>query len=392
MKKHLLLPIVLVAVLLSGSTSFAQTPDLGHLMTENLLNCQDIAYNSLRLIPEYYDRGEVDSAYMVLDYWEMACGIPEQAARTRIVFSLLEGDRNYQNDPELLDKLLSYYASDESPYMYIYMPGPGYYTVPLPEERLLGYEIFIKQALRRKEKEGKWNRIDEFVAQYYSGNKDPLFRALNNNELEGTVLQNRYHQKVDDAMSLADLDMEMYAGAMIYDGNASALGVKPQIGFKIGGKKKGFLYHLLIDVRFLKSANTYQVYDQDSLFTTDKYFGYYMGLEGGYEFLKTDKHGLNLVAGIGYEGFTAVNMDADEDLDAVEVGSLNLHLGGGYRYYYTQTGSYIGLAAQYSFLDYNTHGGTDLSGNALSIRLSWGFSGNFVRTRQLEALRYEDKR
>ena len=139
---------------------------------------------------------------------------------------------------------------------------------------------------------------------------------------------------------------------------------------------------LTLIFRFIKSKNYYQVYAQDSLFRTRHFFGGYVGAEIGYELLRNKNSELDLIGGIGYDGFDAVKTDEDAGIKSVSVGSLNLNGGLGSRYYYKPQGNYVGVQLRFNALNYSNRGGTNLSGDAFSLRLIWGFSGNYFRDSQ----------
>ena len=57
----------------------------------------------------------------------------------------------------------------------------------------------------------------------------------------------------------------------------------------------------------------------------------------------------------------------------VTIGSFNANAGLRFNYYFTHS-FYIGLQGRYNAIQYSTYGGTDLSGDAVSIDLIFGFN------------------
>jgi hypothetical protein len=99
------------------------------------------------------------------------------------------------------------------------------------------------------------------------------------------------------------------------------------------------------------------------------------------------KSEIDVVGGIGYDGFEAISEDVDAGIGSKSINSLNINIGAGYRYYYKKnSGQYVCLQPRINAVNYANKGGSDLSGNTLSIRLIWGFSSNDGRDQQLQRL------
>jgi len=66
-------PLLTIAFFLSLSMTIHAQEDLDRLMTRRAPNCQDIAYNSMELIIDYYQKDQIDSVDIILKYWEEKC-------------------------------------------------------------------------------------------------------------------------------------------------------------------------------------------------------------------------------------------------------------------------------------------------------------------------------
>ena len=139
-------------------------------------------------------------------------------------------------------------------------------------------------------------------------------------------------------------------------------------------------------IRFVSSPHYYKVYSQNTVMTTRHFVGGYVGIDIGREMWRRGKSEFDVVGGIGYDGFEAIQEDVDAGINSKSINSLNINIGVGYRYYYKKSGPYLSLQPRLNTVNYANKGGSDLSGNTISIRLIWGFSSNDVRDQQLERL------
>lgn len=82
-----------------------------------------------------------------------------------------------------------------------------------------------------------------------------------------------------------------------------------------------------------------------------------------------------------------LNIGKGEDPNRItkSLNSLNLNLGIGFRNYF-QNRTYWGFEARYNFVNFKNTGGTDLTGNTISIRLNLGLSRNYNMDRKLMLL------
>jgi hypothetical protein len=180
----------------------------------------------------------------------------------------------------------------------------------------------------------------------------------------------------DPPVKHASVNAAVLAGLWVPTGNLSLLGAHPYCGFQIGARYKRLLVNATVAFRFIKSANEYQVVEEGQLYNSHKFFGGYIGLDGGFDVLQTPGHEISVLAGCGFDGFDALyfenNSSIDDDDVTRSINSLNLNAGLGYKYYISPRGGYIGLDLKYNFLFYKNNGGTDLSGNAVTLGLIFG--------------------
>ena len=177
------------------------------------------------------------------------------------------------------------------------------------------------------------------------------------------------------ALSNFDLHSSIFTGIWLPTGSAKLLGNHPLFGFQVGFYHKKMTYNLTADFKWMASRNEYQVLRDANLETTKNFFGGYFGLDLSRELARFKKHQIDILAGIGFDGFDALESTTGSSAAGGENGrsinSLNINTGLGYKYFFKNK-AYIGLQGKYNFVNYKNTGGTDLSGNNITISLLLG--------------------
>ena len=178
-------------------------------------------------------------------------------------------------------------------------------------------------------------------------------------------------------------------GAWFPKGKAKTLGIHPTLGFSLGFKRNRILYDLTMTLRFSDSSNRYNIKHKGSIIETKYFLGYYFGLDLGREIYRNRRNEIDFLIGTGYDGFTAYRNEDDTN-DKKEIDSFNFNVGVGYRYYFSEfTTEYIGFQVRTNLVSYHNPGGTDLSGNTISLRIIFSGSGNCRKYSKLNRLKYD---
>lgn len=349
----------LLLLVFSGvELSYAQ--DFDQQMTERSVNCSDVAVNSSRIFMQYMNEQKTDSAALILDYWENKCGLVEPVYRARILLAI---ENRTFNDKLLGDQLLGYISD------YIYtivtrtmdegqIADTGYkfdeYTKKWAEE------LLPLQA--DNSEEGHW-------CSFYAGYIHQFAKAVEAGVYPPGVLTDKYAGAIKEVKRAWRYTLSAGAGTWIPVGSASVLGVHPELGFQVGVKKMRFLGELDFTFRFLNAKEPYNVYHHGITEVSKHFFGGYVGVNLGYELLKSGRHSLDIVGGIGAEGFDCItSKDKDKNVSTFVLG-----LNAGLRYTYTwPKGLYCSVRPYYSYADYSKSKKVDMAGNAIGLRLTFG--------------------
>jgi hypothetical protein len=105
MIKHLFLSLIFFLTVIVGWSQ--NEPD--SIKSTEIPECENFAYNSSYLIMRYYKNHDYDSALLVLNDWQTACGASEPIYRTRILLAIRDNafDETIY-DSTMVDYVLNY--------------------------------------------------------------------------------------------------------------------------------------------------------------------------------------------------------------------------------------------------------------------------------------------
>ncbi len=358
------------------------------------IDCEDIFYTALTLIPEYYHTNEKDSIIHFIDYWEKECGESATTTRVRTLYEIERGVFDKREvDRDYFQQLINYvdYVDQQS------MIENNSHLINLSEnEKRFYYRInefnFFTSLWAQELLEDLENKCEEeaIILKAYSNDVAGFFEWIKDPGCE-SIMGALYQAEIDRQKDLLDGDLALLTGVWKPFGNSGRLGVHPELGFSAGVQLNRWLMDITMLLRFIKTPLTYDVLHDGNLLSTDYFLGGYVGGDVGYQLLKFKNSRYYLLGGVGWDGFDALEPDPEVDNEPSKtLGSLNLNLGMGTKWHYKGDRNYLGIEARYNFVNYNNPGGTDLSGNTMSIRLLFGVLGNYQKDYQLRRLRYEE--
>jgi hypothetical protein len=226
---------------------------------------------------------------------------------------------------------------------------------------------------------------------FYSGSFDSAFSFIQSDQMKGTALRKSYDNFVARTKQEYPSrgNISLLIGSWRPRNNLSLLGNHPEIGMQMGGEGKLWRFDGIISYRFLSAKNKFTVDSLGHLVSTDKFNSWLFGAEVGLKFLDKSTFSTDIFAGIGYDVIYSVTQSTDPE-EYVSHGSLSINFGLRHRIFLDRrTGWYIGGIARYSMVDYNNPGGTDLSGNTLTISIVTGWSFHETLGQFLKKLNYK---
>ncbi len=353
-------------------------------------NCENVAYNSSRLIDRYFNSRNYDSINVVCNKWEEFCGVTEPVFRLKVLMQIQ--NKAFSEEWMERDYLLNYiflyldrldYAKESnSKLVYERYKIPfGYIPLNSPFDDLT--VLWANSMLES----GTLQPIEKAFCLLYSNQSDAFWKLLKSQEIAGTKLHTMYQEQTRKANRMGEANIGFMSGVMIPSGNLlEYIGVKPQFGVQFGYKVNKVQYDLSILLRSGNTRKEYQIIYQGEPKITDHYLGGYVGLDLAYELSRKKRSEFDLVGGIAYDGFDVVEGNTEKEIKGKSLNSLNLNFGLGYRFCGKKF-NYLGIQAKYNFVNYKNSGGTDFGGNYISLVLTANLFGNIQKNQLTENLR-----
>jgi hypothetical protein len=324
------------------------------------VDCEQLTYYYADLSTYYYEKYYDDSLNLIFGEWERTCGMSEPLMTLRILYAIEKGNFSedmYGNDiARYVMAHVDHWRGDDPERPYV---PSDYYP----------YLLSIAKTLQKYE----LSPLEKVLVDAYATRDEDVLEEMDSTALGDTKLYQSYRIYKEQIYRIfGRFHLSVFGGAWIPEGKIAVLGSHPGLGFSIGSMWQKLSFDLSLAVRFLNAPKTYQVSHLGALVDTRNFSSVFVGIDGGYQFKEFGKSKLSLLAGIGYEAITVVKATSEEANDGKFISTLNLNGGLGYRYYFKRD-QYVGLSGKYNLLNYKNRGGTDLSGNAITLMLVYGF-------------------
>ena len=391
--------IVLLSLLFT-TCSFglnAQVKDnaVEHMMTQRVLTCDDIYYNSVTLIPRLYAERKTDTLEAVLAYWKKNCGLYESAVCFTILYAIEHNNFREELTDTYKDSTkgnslrdAAFYKQNIISYLFENRRFAKIDKVPSQYanyyyEAYVAYEKFIRSMAASLLNKPGLSHTERFLVEFYANPDTVQLSRLRDSLYMGSVLREAYV----GIEQFGGVSYGLNAGMWHPTGNLSVLGNHPFLGAYIGGRSKGFSCDFTMNFAFQKTPNYYNVLKDDSLYHTNYFVGYYIGLDFGEALFRTRRCELALLEGIAYDGISTINNNNNNNNNNNDnnsstgktLNSLNLNAGLGWKFYLRHVKnenviwhSFIGIQAKYNLVNYNNGGGTDLTGKSMNFCVTWG--------------------
>lgn len=384
MKKNLLCILFLFSL-----TTFAQN-NIDRELLAQTPNCENVAFNSSRLIDRYFEGKNYDSIGVVCNRWEEFCGLTEPLFRLKVLQQIQNKDfsEEWMNKEYLLNFVFQYqdrldYSKEQNAKQIYerYKISFGYISLNSPFDDLT--VVWANSLLENTE----LKPIERAFCLLYSNQSDDFWQMLKDKKAMGTKLQDVYDELVLKTIKKPETNLGIISGVFLPNGNlAQVIGTKALFGFQAGMKINKLQYDFTIIFKAGNPKQEYEVLYNNEITKTDAFSSGYIGLDLAYQLSNNFRHEFDVIGGIGYDYMFAVLADTEKDTDPLKINSLNLNAGIGYRFYMKRM-SYIGIQAKYNFIDFNNIQGTDLSGDYVSLILTYNFFGNREKKTTLERLK-----
>ncbi|MGH1363843.1 MAG: hypothetical protein ACRBF0_09815 [Calditrichia bacterium] len=357
---------------------------------------EEISYSASRLAMLYNDRAEQDSVRLTLRYWLgglFEAGMIEPLQRFIILHSLQEGRftedvfderiiwflTEYENKMRLSDEL------SEAPWYSVHYPIDG-----VPREIHYLYEGFnhYTQTMAQHALDSlKLSGSAKLLCKIYANRVQDVTKHILDEEYEHSAVREYYDRAVSAVRDQIDFHIGLSVGRWNPGGNLKIVGSHPMAGFTVGAKYRQFMFNLTAISKFRETPSSYLVQtDAGEIVESNHFIGAFMGLELSRELYRRGRNEVEILSGIGLDGFDTIKRNVNGE-GGKSIFAFNINGGIGYRYYVPPFQSlYINFQLRYHIVDYNNTGGSDLSGNVITLRFQFGFLGNALKQNRLKRL------
>jgi len=409
--------------------------DVEGLILKHSISCGDIAVAATKLIPMLHGEEPADTLDALLRYWRAQCGVTEPLMRYTVLTEIRAGTFHESRLPALvldyLDDYMDAAITDTETFSdYFFDFRHGDYVAMHP-----GFNDFTASLAAQLREISNLRPTELFFEDFYANDFEDALLRLESGQLEGTMLDSLYRtdnplretqvamrarrrlplpgdgfpegtetpesdaRDHQDRGDIQDPDDPRHAGdtsdpgmrqVRPHDrpgihwggtlgwwspmGKLRTMGHHPQAGFITGATTADFLFGFQMKIGFLNTPVHYEAVVDGELFETRNFTQLFLGIHGGINVFSDPVNAFYITGGAGYEGIDPLKYAhwQEESTDVSNmINSLNLNTGLTYKRIINEQ-RFFSVILRYNFLDYRNRGGSDLSGNAVTVGFAYG--------------------
>ncbi len=362
-----------IAFCISTISSFSQHFSFDQIISKNaVIRCEDVQFNSYNVIKGLYERKQIDSLYLFIEYWEDKCGVHELSFRFKQLLNIEQGRFNEERiNAEWIEFLILYKESIKYG-----LPPPQ-----TPEDEYINQQLEYLNAFLFNYARAipvKTSSLDAKLLLAFYSSSNPTFTKIASASPDESRLSDFYHHEKRQTDRAAVWEILFNTGYYKPYAGLERFGGHPVFGM-------GYAYNVMRHTAVLQldfyagpSRDEYTVIYNGAKVTQRKWTNMYVGLEYYYAFIRKDKFSFSVSPGIGYDRITVIPSENEYGDDSKALRSLNASIGFQGKYRYDEEHS-IGLQLRINRADFDNPGGTSLKGVYTTIKVSWSFMDD-VRT------------
>lgn len=349
--------------------------------------CTEVAYLLYLWIPDYFYSDEPDSVVDVINYWDVACGPAEPITRIRILGSIWDGSFNEEMyDETIIDELIWRYDPVRTHgFDGEFHPDLASGGVASESDFVANrdsYDQFTTDLADQLLPHVPPGSLEAFFCLFYSGQQAAAFELLKSDRLSETKLGVLHRREV--RLMTEDRWVPFFGltgGRWRSSGNLKVVGDHTTVGLFAGAAYNRFRVQFTFDVRLGRSANPYFVSKDDIEAWSDRFNATAPMVEAGYVAWSPGAHEF-----AAYGGFGLLNLRPFKE-EELYINCFTYLFGLGYRLYLDADKNwYLNADVRREWISNSNKGGTDLDGQAWSLRAGIGLSLDKERDRRLDAL------
>lgn len=384
------------------------------LMQHRMYSCNEVEYNAVLLAQKLYKQNETgDSLTALVTFCKKHCDISERvfslsvldAIRTNrfkesmkaseflLSRDMTSFDAGDMYDSYVLQYLDEYKRSCDGVLAKEHFQEWQEWNYPLPRNNEEYYEFyktyyaFLQRMAQSMIGKRKYTPVEDFLLHFYASPDSVRFSSLDSNIYDSSVLKSKYVAYRKFNKEVSGFSSTLHMGMWIPNGSLSLLGSQPYFTYGLGARSETFMWEATIGIRPGSSATPYLVERYDSIYTSTNFFSWNTGFDMGIKLFRKKKHELDVLFGTGYEElqvlsiyYSDAGVSTSTNSIAKSINSFNANAGLGYKLFITNKVTknnnhlrrYVSFQAKYNYVNYKNIGGTDLTGNYVTIGLAYG--------------------
>jgi len=363
--KAFLLTVFAVMSFVSPSSATEQVSPSDSAMMQLLretvtVDCQEYQVKAAKRVEEYYNAGNRDSLQLVLSFMKRHC--PTYGFGKLDTLLAIEAGETFDDWCDTV--LVAGMAWGVFGYSGMYTFTVGDISFQAATE----FTTFISRVAEQLLAVVEHGSMAEVIIKVYLGQIDEVRLALRRGEYDGSCLQDYYNAHVAGIFkSRYNFRTHVAGNVGIWTplSSRNVLHTKLEFGGQVGIRRNRFGMDMTGLLRVLKEPSQYQVVRNGALENTSHFVGGLLGIDLTYEAVRFHRASVELFIGGAYDGFQAIR----DGSNGKSVSSFNGNVGGSLRFFYNKKQTqFFGLQVRHNFVSYDG-GGSDLSGNTLSLNL-----------------------
>ena len=351
---------------------FAQD-NIENLMKDRVLDCGDIWFNSVTLIPKFYNQQKIDSVKLILNYWNSNCGNNYFIFQTNLLLELRDGtfdESNYTNN-----LLFNIYYFKRNLLDTQNVLGHNSEREGRMHSAASMYESFLRQSYIDIKTDNSLN-LRNLLIKHYSGQVDSTFIQLKQNQhFTNTNLYKNYIEYQNDIM------YEPYGYFSIITGmwfpassRLNAFGNRLEFGIEIGGSDGSWSGGFNLLARLGNTRNPYTYSYEGIEYLSESSVGAGLGFDIKRSITRSFTQDVSLLAGLTLETYAPDLADVIH-IEKKGITSWHLSFGLEYRVMMSKLSSQqVSVQLRYNkfFGDTSTLENAPV-GDSMNLRLSYNF-------------------
>jgi len=351
--------------------------------------CWEMSANVYQSAPDFFYNDHPDSLLGLLLDWEDTCGESEPLLRMKILASIWDGAfEETIYDSRIIDAIIWRYDDKRMKKVSGNVdPDLASGGIAGPPDFAFGigsFDAFTTELADQLLPHVTSRTVEEFFCLFYSGKVDLAYELLHGNALAGSDLR-WYFQRELSSLSQKEARpvFALTGGYWQPSGELLRVGNHAQWGMIVGLRQDRWIGRLIGEIRPGRTDYPYYVDNDGIEGMSNRFDNVYLGLEVGRELISYGPHRVDVFAGLGFDG---IKPFWEEDL---VLGTINANAGFGYRVFLGRNHNWIaGVDYRFEVIGTRNNGGTDLSGKARSVRVSFGYSFDSGKGRRLAGMGY----